>query len=416
MKHIKYGLCVSCNQKVDLNQSNTCPKCKDKGILDVVYDYKYLKKTITKSFFTEHKTFNIWRYKDLISIKADEILNTLSVGWTPLMFANNLTKQLAVKSLHIKDEGMQPTGSLKDRASFVAVVKAYQLGKDTIACASTGNAATSLAGNAAKLGLKTVIFVPKRAPLGKTAQLLMYGAQLVRVDGDYKAAYNLSKQAIDKYHWYNRNAAVNPHMVEGKKTVAYEIIEQLDFEAPDWVVVSVGDGCTIAGLYKGFYDFYKLGLINNIPKLLGVQSEGCAPIYQSFHTNHDIKEADENTLADSIAVGIPRNPIKALEAVKKSKGTMVKVSDEAILKAMKTLGNYEGIFAEPASAAGYAGLKDAVQKNLINHHESIVFINTGNGLKDIDNALKSVPNKDVVKADLKALENYLEIKDEMNDS
>ncbi len=415
MKHVKYGKCTLCEMTVDLSTHLTCPKCGEKGILDVIYDYNYLKKTINKAYFKSSNIYNIWRYKDILPIQGQFIEETLQVGWTPLLKAKQLAKQLHLNSVYIKDEGMEPTGSLKDRASIIAVVKAKERGDQTISCSSTGNAASSLAGNAAKVGLNTVIFVPKRAPSGKTAQLLMYGAKVVRVDGDYKAAFNLSKAAIDKYGWYNRNAAINPHLVEGKKTVAYEIIEQRDFTVPDWVVVSVGDGCTIAGIYKGFYDFYQLGLIEKMPKLLGVQAEGCAPIYKAFHTQQPIVESDELTLADSIAVGIPRNPIKALNAVQATKGSYVKVSDTDILQAMRTLGACEGLFAEPASAAGYAGLKKAVEKGVIKKVDSVVLVATGNGLKDLDNALKAVPSPSTIKPTLEALTQYLNTKDDTNE-
>ncbi|MFA5697811.1 MAG: threonine synthase, partial [Candidatus Izemoplasmatales bacterium] len=254
---------------------------------------------------------------------------------------------LGVNKLYVKDEGLNPTASLKDRASGVAVMKAMEIGQKVISCASTGNAASSLAGNAARMGIHSVIFVPKRAPLGKLTQLMVFGATVIAVDGDYKDAFNLSKAAIDHYHWYNRNAAINPHLVEGKKTVALEIAEQMQFSVPDWVAVSVGDGCTIAGVYKGFFDFYQLGLIAKIPRILGVQSTGCAPFVEAYEQNRNLLETQENTIADSISVGIPRNPIKAINAVKKSQGTWIAVTDDAILKAMKLLGTTEGIFGEP---------------------------------------------------------------------
>ena len=306
---------------------------------------------------------------------SDKYINqTLRVGWTPLYKANNLCKVLDHESIYIKDDGQNPTQSLKDRASVIACLKALELNKDTISCSSTGNAASSLAGNAAKLGLKTVIFVPKRAPIGKLVQLKSFGSDLIKVDGDYKAAFQLSKAAINEYKWYNRNAAINPHLVEGKKTCALEIAEQLDFKPTDWVVISVGDGCSIAGIYKGFKDLLAVELIEKIPKLLGVQANGCQPFVKAFKENKELEEAKEDTIADSIAVGIPRNPVKAMNAVKESNGAFIAVSDEEIIDSILLLAKSEGVFAEPAAAASLAGLIKAKEQNIIKHYESVTIL------------------------------------------
>lgn len=382
--------CTLCDEFYELGASHmTCPSCGEKGILDVIYDYEGIKKVFNKAILADRTEYSIWRYKELLPVEETHLSKTLAVGWTPLYESVNLRDCLGLSRLYIKDEGMNPTASLKDRASVIAVVKAIEVGKDTICCSSTGNAASSLAGNAAKLGLKTVIFVPKRAPIGKLTQLLIYGATVISVEGDYKETFDLSKAAIDHFGYYNRNAAINPFLVEGKKTVALEIAEQLDFEVTDWVCVSVGDGCTIGSVYKGFYDLYQLGMISKIPKILGIQAEGCAPIYRAFKNNRPLEPEAENTLADSIAVGIPRNPIKALRAVKLSHGDYMAVSDEAILEAMSLLGKTEGIFSEPAGATGLAGLIEALKMGVISHDESVTIISTGNGLKDIDGGRKA---------------------------
>lgn len=388
MEFVSYYECTLCHEKYDKSSPYlTCPKCGEKGILDVCYDYEAIKKVFTKESLKKNHDATMWRYRPLMSVANRDFSSTLKVGGTPLYQSNGLSKKLNIKNLYIKDEGLNPTASLKDRASAVAVIKALELGMDTISCSSTGNAASSLAGNAARMGLKTVIFVPKRAPKGKLAQLLIYGSTVISVDGNYNDTFELSKEAIDRFGWYNRNAAINPHLVEGKKTVAFEIAEQLEFEVPDWVVVSVGDGCTIAGVYKGFYDLYKIGFIEKIPKLLGVQAEGCAPLYKAFITNQPFEPAEENTIADSISVGVPRNPIKALNGVKASKGTFITVSDEAILDAMRVLGREEGIFGEPAGVTSLAGLMAALNEGIIKPSEKICVIVTGNGLKDVANAL-----------------------------
>ena len=286
----------------------------------------------------------------------------------------------------------------------MAVAKAIELGYDTIACSSTGNAASSCAGSAARMGLKAVIFVPERAPEGKVAQLMIFGARVVSVHGDYKATFDLSKAAIEKYGWYNRNAGINPVMTEGKKTVALEIAEQLGWNVTDWVACSVGDGCTIGGVYNGFYDLYRLGLIERIPKILGVQSTGCCPFVDAARENRPLRPTAENTLADSIAVGVPRNPVKALRAVRESGGAWIAVSDERILDAMRALGRTEGVFGEPAGVTATAGVIQAVADGLIRPDETVTAISTGSGLKDVKNALRAAGKPRLCEPDLAALE------------
>lgn len=402
-----------CGQVLSPSQTaETCPSCGEKGILDIEYDYEAMGKVVDLKYFQDNQDFSMWRYQPLMSVESDDFKKMLHVGWTPLYKAARLNQEINVKTLYIKDEGLNPSASLKDRASAVAVLKASEAKHSVISCSSTGNAASSLACHAARMGLKSVIFVPKRAPLGKVTQLMVYGTTLISVDGDYRQTFNLSKQAIEAYGWYNRNAAINPHLVEGKKTVALEIAEQLDFQPTDWVAVSVGDGCTIAGVYKGFYDLLMLGLIKKMPRLLGVQSEGCDPFCQAWITKSPLLECEENTIADSIAVGIPRNPIKAQKAVANSDGAWIAVADADILNAMKQLGSREGIFGEPAGVAALAGIKKAVKDGIIQPTETVTFIMTGNGLKDPENARKAVGAPPLLKPDLLALQKYLQEKGE----
>jgi threonine synthase len=409
MSYIKQYRCTKCHETYPYDEKmNVCPHCKDDGILDIEYDYETIKNVMDKDYFSHQKDQSIWRYLPLLPVGEKYINQTLKVGWTPLYQSKHLKEKYGVKKLFIKDEGLNPTQSLKDRASVIACVKALEMNQTTISCSSTGNAASSLAGNAAKLGLKTVIFVPERAPIGKLTQLLVYGSNLIKVQGDYKQAYQLSKEAIEHYGWYNRNAAINPHLVEGKKTVALEIAEQLNFELTDWVITSVGDGCTIGGVYKGFYDLKQLGLIDQIPKIMGVQSSGCSPFYDAFHEDRPLQETDELTIADSIAVGIPRNPIKGVDAVKKSHGTYVKVTDQKIMDAMVELGHLEGIFAEPAASASLAGMIKAREENIIKADDTVTVIITGNGLKDTKNALKRVGEPVLLNANINELINYIE--------
>lgn len=409
MGYVKNYQCTICHKVFDASANLlTCPYCGELGILEINYDYDAMKKVVTTEYFQNNHDYSMWRYLPMMSVEGKLAKQMLKIGWTPLYNTSRLGNILGVNKLYVKDEGLNPTASLKDRASGVAVMKAMEIGQKVISCASTGNAASSLAGNAARMGIHSVIFVPKRAPLGKLTQLMVFGATVIAVDGDYKDAFNLSKAAIDHYHWYNRNAAINPHLVEGKKTVALEIAEQMQFSVPDWVAVSVGDGCTIAGVYKGFFDFYQLGLIAKIPRILGVQSTGCAPFVEAYEQNRNLLETQENTIADSISVGIPRNPIKAINAVKKSQGTWIAVTDDAILKAMKLLGTTEGIFGEPAGTTAVAGVKQALQAGIIKKTDSVVIIMTGNGLKDPANAVKAAGSPEIMKPNLHDFIQYME--------
>ena len=413
MKNVKHYECTICHRTFPKDiEFMTCPNCKDKGILEIVFDYEKIKKEVSKKYFENNKEYSIKRYLPFLTVKEEYFKDTLRVGWTPLYKSKKLSEDYGIKNLYFKDDGQNPTQSLKDRASIIACLKAKELGYETICCSSTGNAASSLAGNAAKMGLKTVIFVPKRAPIGKLIQLKAFGSELIKVDGDYKDTFRLSKESIEYYKWYNRNAAINPHLIEGKKTVALEIAEQQGFNPTDYVFVSVGDGCTIGGVYKGFYDLFKVGLIKSIPKIVGVQSEGCAPFYDAYHNNQEIKETEENTIADSIAVGIPRNPVKGLNAVKKSNGTFIKVSDEEILDSIMLLAKTEGIFAEPAAAASLAGVIKAKRENIINDLDSVTVIITGNGLKDPNSINKRITNWLLLSADINEVKKHIRSKKE----
>jgi threonine synthase len=293
MKNIMAAVCVKCGMEFKADRETyTCTAFRDGvkcgGILEIILDHDYIKPRLSPEKFAANKDFSMWRYLEFLPIEENTRLGPLRVGWSPLYKADALGEILGLKNLYIKDDGLNPTSSLKDRASAIAVARAFHAGKDSIACSSTGNAASSLAGAAASMGLKSVIFVPERAPQGKLTQLLIFGATVISVKDDYGAAFRLSAQAIEKYGWYNRNAAINPYLSEGKKTVSMEIAEQLYFAAngfishgflaPDFVAVSVGDGCTIAGVWKGFRDLYAVGLIEKLPRLVSVQAEGCCPI------------------------------------------------------------------------------------------------------------------------------------------
>ena len=387
MKNVRHAKCVKCGKLYEATPNLT--NCSCGGILDIVYDYGYIKANLTKEKLAARRDNSMWRYRELLPVEEDTPNTPLRVGWSPLYEADRLAKQLGIKKLYVKDDGINPTASLKDRASAMAVAKAREAGAEVIACSSTGNAASSLAGNAAAAGLKTYIFVPSRAPKGKVAQLMTFGATVISVQGSYEDTFELSKAAIDRWGWYNRNAAINPYLSEGKKTVALEIMEQLDWQVPDYIAISVGDGCTIAGLWKGLKDLHAIGFIDRLPRLISAQAEGCCPLNRAIETGEPWHPMEENTLADSIAVGVPRNADKALMAIRESNGVTVNVSDEEIMAAQKLLGRTCGVFGEPAGVTGAAGLKKLCEQGRIEPDATVVSVVTGNGLKDVANAIKS---------------------------
>ena len=397
LKNVKCARCVKCGKEYEAVPNLT--NCECGGILDIIYDYDYIKANLTKEKLKSRPN-TMWRYRELLPVEETTPDTPLRVGWSPLYEEDRLAKLLGLKKLWVKDDGQNPTASLKDRASAMAVAKAKEAGAEIIACSSTGNAASSLAGNAAAAGLKTFIFVPSRAPKGKVAQLMTFGANVISVQGNYEETFELSKKAIDKWGWYNRNAAINPYLSEGKKTVSLEIAEQLGWKMPDYLAISVGDGCTIAGVWKGLKDLYAIGFIDKLPRLISAQSTGCYPLNRAIQENKPWEPMEENTIADSISVGVPRNADKALMAIRESNGLAINVTDEEILAAQKLLGRTCGVFGEPAGVTGTAAVKKACELGLIGKDDTVVSVVTGNGLKDVANAIKSAGEPINIKPDL----------------
>ena len=401
MKYVLGAKCVKCGREYAAVPDLT--NCACGGILDIQYDYAAIRRDCSPRYLEGNPDRSMWRYRPFLPVEETTAPPPLRVGWSPLYKADRLAEELGLKTLYIKDDGLNPTASLKDRASAMAVAKAKEAVADTIACSSTGNAASSLAGNAAAAGFATYIFVPSRAPKGKVAQLRIFGATVISVDGSYEDTFELSRAAIDKWGWYNRNAAINPYLSEGKKTVTLEIMEQLGWQVPDYIALSVGDGCTIAGAWKGLKDLYAAGFIERLPRLIAVQAEGCCPLNRAIQTGQPWQPMEENTLADSIAVGVPRNPDKALNAIRESEGVAVNVSDEEILAAMRLLGRTQGVFGEPAGVTGTAGVKKALELGLIPPDSTVVSIVTGNGLKDVANGIKAAGEPMLVRPNMEAL-------------
>ena len=394
MYHILNLKCLICGEEYSPDEVEyVCPKHGNEGILNVRYDYELIGQNFSQNQLRQSQDDTIWRYKPLLPVNPAAPVPPLKVGWTPLYETPRLAAGLGLKHVWIKDDGRQPTASFKDRASAVAVVKAQEKGVEIVTTASTGNAAAALSGLSASVRQANVIFVPESAPPAKIAQLLVFGSTVLLVKGTYDDAFELCLEAAAEYGWYNRNTAYNPYMTEGKKTASYEICEQLNWQAPDVIFVSVGDGCIIGGLHKGLKDLLALGWIEQMPRLIGVQAEGSSFMFQAWESGEDVltkAPIDAQTVADSISAGLPRDRLKAMAAVKETDGAYISVTDEEILAAIPAMARGSGVFGEPAGATAYAGLVKAVDKGLVLASDRIVVLNTGNGLKDIASAMKSV--------------------------
>jgi threonine synthase len=393
--------CVECGRRYREDEVlYTCPTCGIAGILDVEYDYDRQARLLTRDHLARADR-SIWRYLPILPIKDDARLPSLQCGWTPVMEFPAVAARWGIANLFIKDDGRLPTGSFKDRSSCVGATKAVELGFDTITCSSTGNAASSCAGFAANLGLKAYIFVPASAPEAKVAQLRIFKSNVLLVEGTYDEAYYLCQDAAQAFGWYNRNCAINPYLIEGKKTSGLEAAEQLAGRVPDWVAVAVGDGCTVAGIWKGFVEMKRLGVIDRLPRLLGVQARGAQPIFEAWQAGDEKpRPRRAETLADSIAVGQPRNQTKALRAIRESGGAMVSVEDEEILAAMYELAQRTGVFGEPAGVTGAAGMLRAISDGTIKRSERVLQIVSGNGLKDVRSAMRACPEARKIKVSL----------------
>jgi threonine synthase len=399
VKNVKGYKCIQCGTDFKTDDIEyVCANCK--GYLQVTYDYQSIKENFKKSDLAEDTDYSIWRYKTLLPVEDLSRKPIVQIGWTPLYEAEKLGKKLGIKNLYIKDEGRNPSASLKDRPGAIAIVKALERDEHVITCASTGNAASSLSCLTAALGLKTIIFIPETSPVAKIAQLLVFGAIVIAVEGTYDDAFDLCIKATEKYGWYNRSSGYNPYTREGKKTCTFEICEQLSWECPDKVFISVGDGNLISGVWKGFVDLFEIGFINRLPQLISCQSENVDSINRACKSDGVIRPVLGKTIADSISVSFPHDGDAALEAIKESGGFGISVSDEQIVRAIPELARETSVFGEPSGVVPFAALKKAIGENKIGEDEKIVVLVSGNGLKDINSAMKSVGQPLKIKPDL----------------
>lgn len=390
----------------------TCPK--DGGNLNVILDYEALKQQYSPDNFMDLPEASLWRYINLLPVSDPGGIGTPihRAGWTPVYKPPRLAEKLGLQHVWVKDESPNPTASFKDRASAIVVARALEIGAEVTVAASTGNAGAALAGMSAAIGSQAVIFAPKTAPPAKIAQLIVFGARVLLVDGNYDQAFDLSIEATENFGWYNRNTGYNPFTAEGKKTAAFEIWEQVIRRLPAdgkrlTVFISVGDGNIISGVHKGFKDLHALGWLENIPRIIGVQSEGSAAIANTFHKgNEKIEAVQASTLADSISVDLPRDGVRAVRAARETGGTYLTVPDTAILTAIADLGRV-GIFAEPAASTAYAGLVKAVDESLVSDDDPVLVLSTGSGLKDVNAAMRAVSDAPIIKPTLDAVKKVI---------
>ena len=382
-----------------------CPSCENtnttklppKGVLKTIYDYKSLKKKGITYSKLKQKGFI-----DLLPIQAISSLPILRVGNTPLYRIEGMNEKSLPFELYLKDDSQNPTFSFKDRASAMVSAYAKENNFKTIVAASTGNAGSSLAGICAAQQQKAIILVPEKAPAAKLTQIVMYGATIIPVKGTYDNAFDLSILATREFGWYNRNTAYNPFTIEGKKTVSLELFEQLGIRVPDSIFVPVGDGVIISGVYKGFEDLLHLGIIEKMPTIVAVQSEGSQNLVGNL-SNPEFRIHPSSTIADSISVDIPRNFYMAKQFIEMYKGESIIVSDDEIINASAVLARNTGIFAEPAAAAAFAGmLRYSNDGKLAKGSKNVVLL-TGSGLKDLKGVESIVKIPEAVEASIEII-------------
>jgi threonine synthase len=378
--------CTDCGQEYSSNKVKyLCPACSSsnntvtppRGVLKVIYDYQKIWET--RNDFSDIKSHG---FIDLLPVEDISNMPPLKVGDTPLYPVKKLEEKDLPFALYLKDDSQNPTYSFKDRASALVSAFAKENNISTIVAASTGNAGSSLAGICASQNQKAIIMVPEKAPLAKLTQIIMYGASIVPVKGTYDEAFDLSIKATEEFGWYNRNTAFNPFTVEGKKTVAYELAEQLKFSVPDRIFVPVGDGVIISGVYKGFEDLHMLDLIDKMPVIVAVQAEKSDNLVRNIG-KEKFEIVSSTTIADSISVDIPRNFYMAQKYIHQYGGETVTVADDEITAASASLSKNTGLFAEPAAATAFAGMMKYYRLGRIEKGSSNVVLLTGSGLKDL---------------------------------
>ncbi len=403
--------CINCKTTYGIDEIvYFCKKCGD--ILEIKYDYKEVSETLKTSDW-KTKPLSVWRYRPFMPVHESTKLVTLGEGGTGLHRSDRLGAELGIKSVYVKNEGENPTGSFKDRGMTMGVTKAVELGARHVICASTGNTSASLAAYAARAGIQCTVLIPSgKIAYGKLSQAMIHGAKVLQVKGNFDEALDFVLKLAEKHRDIYLLNSINPFRIEGQKSLGFEICEQLNYEVPDRIIIPVGNAGNISAVWKGLTEFHKLGYIKKLPKMTGIQASGSAPIAQMIKTNSDklVPVANPETVATAIRIGAPVSWKKAVNAIRESHGTAETVTDDEILAAQKLLARIEGIFVEPASASSIAGLTKLVKKGVIGKDEKVVCITTGHGLKDPDTAIKMSEKPVEVDAEMSAIEKALGIK------
>jgi len=391
-------VCVNCGATYPADEIlYNCKKCGH--LLAVKYPLEELQ--VSRAQW-DKRPLSVWRYKELLPVHIEPV--TLQEGGTPLYHLQRIGKELGLPHLYAKHEGMNPSGSFKDRGMTVGVSMAIQLGKKSVACASTGNTSASLAVYAAKAGIPSVVLLPAgKVAVGKVAQALMHGAKVISVRGNFDRALEMVHELCLSHGLYLLNS-INPFRLEGQKTIGFEALDQLG-EIPDRFVLPVGNAGNISAVYKGFRELESLGMIDRLPMMTGIQAAGSSPVVRAIHDNlpEVLPEMNPETVATAIRIGAPVNAEKALTAIRMTGGLAASVTDEEILKMQRDLARKEGIGVEPASAASVAGIRKLVEAGAIDRDEKIVCVVTGHLLKDPDTVIKQCEPPTEIDADLPSL-------------
>ncbi len=397
--YVKKIRCPECGTEYPPDYAEYQCSCKDSGKPEVIYDYDKLKRDITKKKL-EKRDFNLWRYKEFMPVQ--EVNVTLGEGGTPLQKSKRLAEELGVDELYIKNETMNPTASFKDRPISVGVNKAIEAGASNVVTASSGNAAAALSALSARSGLNVTTFVPGETPLGKIAQLLMYGANVFPVREDKEKGdptVKMMKKTWKEFGWHPVPSfgTFNPYQLEGGKSMAFEILEQLDYEVPDFVSIPIGGAGLFVGNYRGFRDFKKLGFIKELPRLGAIQASGCAPLVEAWKENKDMETwRNPETIAGGLADPYTWDWDVARKGLKETDGLAEEVDDDLIFEAERMLAKYEGIFVEPSGAASLAGVMKLLEDGKLDRSDTIVVQATGSGFKDIDVVVDNYGKPDVI--------------------
>ena len=406
MGHIRGLKCRECGREYPIEPIYVCEFCF--GPLEVAYDYKSIAKALNKKEI-EKREKSLWRYRELLPIDGEPQVG-LTSGYTPLVKADNLAKELGMEELYLKDDTVvHPTLSFKDRVVSVALTKAKEFGFDTVACASTGNLAHSVSAHGARAGLKRFIFIPASLEPSKIIASLVYEPNLVAVDGNYDDVNRLCSEIANKYSWAFVNINIRPFYAEGSKTLGFEIIEQLGWKAPDNVVVPCASGSLLTKVWKSFKEFKDIGIIKALgTKVFAAQATGCSPIVTAIKQGTDvIRPVKPNTIAKSLAIGNPADGFYASQVVRETGGDGEDVSDQEIIDAIKLLARTEGIFAETAGVVTLASAKKLIAAGKIRRDEVTVICITGNGLKTQEALQGNVASPHYIKPNIASFEEVL---------